>query len=80
VIEAEVQAALSSMKKGKSLGLGRFTVEFFLVFYDLMKADLLKVVRESQRSRKILGSLNSTFITLIPKKKDGLSFGDLRPI
>jgi hypothetical protein len=47
-----------------------------LKFYDLLKVDILKVVRESQRFGKVLGSLNSTFISLIPKKHDGVSFKD----
>jgi hypothetical protein len=38
------------------------------------------VVRESQRSRKVLGSFNSTFITLIHKKQYGVNVGDYWPI
>jgi hypothetical protein len=66
------------MQKWKSPQTDRLMVEFFLGFYDMLKEDILKVVRESQRSGKVLGTFNSMFITLIPKKQDGVSFGDYR--
>jgi hypothetical protein len=76
VSEPKLHATLSSMQKGKRPRPDGLTVEFFLGFYDLLKEDLLKVVREFQRTRKVLGSFNSTFITLILKKQDGVTFGD----
>ena len=45
------------MQKGKILGS------------QLLKEDLLMVVRGSHKSRKILGALNSTFLTSFPKNK-----------
>jgi hypothetical protein len=51
-----------------------------LGFYDLLKEDLLKVVKESQHSGKVLGSFNKTFLALIPKKKEVASFEDFHPI
>ena len=57
-----------------------FTVEFYIGFYDLIKKDILEVVRESQESGKVLGSLNSTFLSLIPKKQKPHSFDEFRPI
>ena len=38
------------------------------------------MVRESQESGKVLGSINSTFLTLIPKKQKPQSFDEFRPI
>jgi hypothetical protein len=55
-------------RKARVLGLDGLTVEFFIKFYDLLKDDLLNVVRESQRTGKVLGTFNSTFIALIPEK------------
>lgn len=37
-------------------------------FLDIMKEDILKVIRESTQSSKILNCLNSTILSLIPKK------------
>ena len=45
-----------------------------------MKNDILEVVRESQESGKVLGSINSTFLSLIPKKQKPQTFEDFRPI
>jgi hypothetical protein len=80
VKEEELIVALSSMKNGKSPGPDGITVELFKHFYDLIKEDLLMTIRESQRVGKIHGSLNSTFLCLIPKKKEVSSFGDFLPI
>lgn len=54
VSEQEVLVALSLMQKGKSHGPDGFTVEFFIGFYELLKEDVLMVVRESQNLGKIL--------------------------
>ena len=45
--ERELNKIISSFKKGKSLGSDGFTLEFFLGFYDMLKDDIMKVVRES---------------------------------
>ena len=47
--EEELNKIISTFQKGKSLGPHGFTLEFFLGFYDLIKDDLLKVVRESHK-------------------------------
>jgi hypothetical protein len=49
VSEEEFCSALSLMQNGKSLGPDGFTVEFYKSFLDLLKFDLLLMVRESQR-------------------------------
>lgn len=40
----------------------------------------MKLVKESQSSKKVLRAINSTFIPLIPKKHKYESFDDFRPI
>jgi hypothetical protein len=42
--------------------------------------DLLQMVEDSRIKGKISGSLNSTFLVLIPKENNSLSFNDYRPI
>ena len=80
VSEEELNKIVHSFQKGKSSGPDGFTLDFLLGFYDLSKTDILKVVRESQRTGKVLGSMNATFITLRPKKHTGETFEDFRPV
>ena len=47
--EEEINYTLQSFKKGKSPETNGFTLEFYLDLYDMMKKDLLEVVRESQK-------------------------------
>ena len=80
IVEEEIKQVLHSFQKGKSPGPDGFMLEFFLGFYDLIKKDILAVVQESRKSRKVLGSMNNTFIALIPKKQKCEAFEDYRPI
>jgi hypothetical protein len=57
------------MQNGKCPSPDGFTVELHKAFYDLVKNDLLLVVRESQREGRFYGPLNSTFSCLISKKR-----------
>jgi hypothetical protein len=68
VYELKVLETLLSMQRGKSLSPNGFIVDFFQSFYEILKQNILLVVRESQISSKMLGSLNPTFLFLIPKK------------
>lgn len=53
---------------------------FFLAFFDLLGDDLLKMTMEVKDIGKNPGSMNSTFIALIPKVDHPDSFVDFRPI
>jgi hypothetical protein len=76
----EVKVALASFNKDRSPGPDGWTVEFFLHHFDLVGPDLLELVEDSRLHGKIIGALNSTFITLIPKENNPSTFGDYRPI
>jgi hypothetical protein len=52
----------------------------FSHFFDLMGEELLAAVEESRSKGIIVGALNATFITLIPKSDKPSSFSDFRPI
>ena len=80
ISEEEISHTLHTFQKGKSPGPDGFTLECYLGFYDLLKKDILKVVKESQRSGKVLGMINSTFLTLISKKQKPQSFDEFKPI
>ena len=76
----EVEGALKSFKKDKSPGVDGWPIEFFLWFFDFVGKDLLDAVELSRREGRANFSLNSTFITLIPKSEKPSTFDDFRPI
>eukprot|EP00253_Pinus_taeda_P027218 PITA_27218 len=76
----EVDEAMAQLKEGKALGPDGFTTTFFHAFWDLIKEELWQVVEESRALRWLLPSLNSTFITLIPKEENSLTPEKFRPI
>ena len=76
----EIEDVLKGFKKDKFLGMNGWPVEFFLSFFELVGTDLLRVVIQSQLEGKVLGSLNDTFISLIPKCDKPLTFADFMPI
>ena len=55
-------------------------MEFFLIFFELVGSDILRVVEQSRLEGKVFGALNATFITLIPKCDKPLTFIDFGPI
>jgi hypothetical protein len=80
VSEPKLKETLFSMSNGKILGPYGVTVEFLKAFYDILKEDLLLMIRESQKEGRVHGPLNATFVCLIPKKQFPSSFKDYRSI
>ena len=76
----EVESALKSFKKDRSLGLDGWPVEFYLALFDILGPELVNVVETSRREGRVTPSLNSTFIAPIPKKEMPTTFSDFRPI
>jgi hypothetical protein len=76
----ELKYTFISLIKAKSPSLDGLTVVFYLGFYVLMEDDILKVIEESRSKGMVLGEINSTFMTLIPKVNETRSFDDFRPI
>jgi hypothetical protein len=64
----------------KSLGPNGWTMEVYLGFYELMEEDILRVVEESKFVAKVIGSLNLTFVALIPMKNNPKVSEDYMPI
>jgi hypothetical protein len=77
---SEILVALKSFSKDKSPGPDGWTVEFYLHFFDLVGLDLLELVEDTRLKGKVVGALNSTFLTLIPKAANPTTFDDYRPI
>jgi hypothetical protein len=76
----EILVALKSFSKDKIPGPDDWTVEFYLHFFDLVGPNLLEIVENTRLSGKVVGAMNLTFLTLIPKASSTTTFGDYRPI
>ena len=68
------------MKPDSAPGPDGFTTRFFTCCWEIIKYDLLKMIRYSQKTSKLGGSTNSSFLALIPKEKGATSFNQFRPI
>ena len=76
----EVEAVLKGFKKDKSPVPDGWPVEFFLAFFDLLGEELTSVVEQARIGGYVLGYVNSTFFTLIPKCENPSTFAYFRPI
>ena len=70
----EVKDALSIMKPDSALGPDGFKTIFFTCCWSIIKYDLLKMIRYSQKVNKLGGSTNYSFLALIPKEKGATTF------
>jgi len=76
----EVKDVLKNISKDKSPGPDGWTVDFFIHFFELLGVEILEAVEESKILGSVCGGLNSTFIALIAKSENPLSFVDYQPI
>ena len=70
----ELKSALSQMKPDNGPSPDGFIARFFSTCWDIIKYDLLRMVRNSQIHHKLGGSTNSSFLALIPKEIGASSF------
>ena len=76
----EVQRALNQMAPLTAPGPNGMSPIFYKSSWHIIGKDVVKVVLSALNSGVIPESLNSTFITLIPKIKDPKKVSDFRPI
>lgn len=76
----EIEQTLKFFAKDKAPRPDGWLVELYLHFFELMGDELHELVNFSRINGYIPGGLNSTFVTLIPKKDKPLSFGEFHPI
>ncbi|KAL6562915.1 hypothetical protein OROHE_005502 [Orobanche hederae] len=70
--EAEVKDAVWSCDSDRSPGPDGFNFGFIMAFWEVIKDDIFKVLRELHRNGEFSKGCNTSFIVLIPKK-DGAS-------
>eukprot|EP00253_Pinus_taeda_P001536 PITA_01536 len=80
VSEEEVSEVIHEMQSGKAPSLDGFNVDFFKACWDTVKYDILEVVEDSRRFKKVLKALNASFIPPIPKQENAMTPDGFRPI
>ena len=76
----EIKRVVDGMKDDRAPRPDGFNGTFVKLCWNIIKNDLIKMVRKSQRCSKIGGSTNSAFLALIPKEKEAKYFDKFQPI
>ncbi|KAJ9565542.1 hypothetical protein OSB04_001508 [Centaurea solstitialis] len=76
----EIKKAVWNCGCNKAPGPDGFTFEFIRRFWDVVGSDFIEAVSFFGSNQLLNPGSNSSFITLIPKVRDPLSFIDYRPI
>ena len=75
IFEEELLGIMKSFKRDKCPGPDGWTIEFFTHFFDLFKADLLRMIEGSRMASSINPKVASTNIALISKKDEAGTSG-----
>ncbi|XP_026439193.1 uncharacterized protein LOC113337828 [Papaver somniferum] len=78
--EEECLLAIKSLGQNKAPWSDGFPVSFYLLCWDILKEDFMKVLEDLQDRSFLDWKLKNTFIALIPKKDTIEGIKDLRPI
>ncbi|GJS71118.1 putative RNA-directed DNA polymerase, eukaryota, reverse transcriptase zinc-binding domain protein [Tanacetum coccineum] len=80
VTSEEIKLALFDIEDNKAPGPDGFTSKFFKASWGIVGGDVCRAVKEFFNSGKMLGELNTTIISLVPKSKTPNKTSDYRPI
>jgi len=80
VTRQEIKQVVFAMNPRKAPGADGFSAGFFQKAWPVIGGDLCEAVMEFFSFGQLLREVNSTILTLIPKKKNATSMGDYRPI
>jgi len=78
--EEEVIKVIWSMDSDKAPGPDGFTIHFYKMCWDIIKTDLLKMIKGFRNKAKVGGGTNSTYLALIPKESNPETFARFSPI
>jgi hypothetical protein len=67
--EEEISKIIWSMDPDKAPGPDGFTIHFYRICWDIIKPDLIRMIKGFLQKAKLGGSTNSTFLALIRKKQ-----------
>jgi hypothetical protein len=78
--EEEITNVIKEMPIDKAPGPDGFSGKFLKKCWDLVKEDFKNLVNDFYEGNINLESINTAFITLIPKNNDPQTMNDFRPI
>ncbi|GJU23245.1 RNA-directed DNA polymerase, eukaryota, reverse transcriptase zinc-binding domain protein [Tanacetum coccineum] len=76
----EIKSAIFDIEDNKAPGPDGFTSKFFKASWGIVGGDVCRAIKEFFSSGKMLGELNTTIISLVPKSKNPGKAADYRPI
>jgi hypothetical protein len=78
--EDEVKEAIFQKEHNKAPGPDGFPIEFYQVFWEILKEDLMALFDDFHEDKLPLFSLNFGVITLLPKTKEAIKIQQYWPI
>jgi hypothetical protein len=78
--EEEITNVIKEMPIDKAPGPDGFNGKFLKKCWDLVKEDFMKLVNDFYEGNINLESINTAYITIIPKNNDPQTMNDYRPI
>lgn len=80
VTEEEINVALRNLGDNKAPGVDGYSPKFFKTTWNIVGQDVRKVIQDFFGNMRLSQALNSTLVTLIPKRPDATQMTDMRPI
>ncbi|GJV89442.1 RNA-directed DNA polymerase, eukaryota, reverse transcriptase zinc-binding domain protein [Tanacetum coccineum] len=87
---AEIKKGMSNILQGQRCHFGNgddkapgpdgFTTTFFKKSWDIVRIDMCKAIKDFFKTNKLLGEVNTTLITLVPKIQHPSRVSEYRPI
>jgi hypothetical protein len=78
--EDEIFKVIQQFHLDKSRGPDGFTLHFYKICWSIIKFDFIRMLKYVQKSNRMGGATNSSFLALIPKEKGVASFDRFKPI
>nr|GEV37454.1 hypothetical protein [Tanacetum cinerariifolium] len=80
ITNEEIKEAMFGIGNDKALGPDGFTSVFFKRSWNIMGEDVCDAIKEFFKTNRLLGEVNATLITLVPKIQHPNKVSDFRPI
>ena len=76
--ENEVLAAISGLNEEKALGPDGFPIMFWSFSWEFVKDEVMEFFKEFYEQKKFMRNLNTTFVVMIPTKRNGRGYQRLQ--